>query len=110
MLEVILPIVSFVIGAAIAFLVGVQYRKRFAEAELGSAEEEAKRIVSEAIKNAESKKREALVEAKDEIYKMRNDAEKDLKERRAEVTRLERRAQQKEESLDKRTDKLEKKE
>ena len=103
-------IVAFVIGAAIAFFLGVNYRKKVAEAELGSAEEEAKRIVSEAIKNAESRKKESLVEAKDEIYKMRTDAEKEIKERRNEVQRLERRAQQKEESLDKRSDKIEKKE
>ena len=82
MFEVLLPIVTFILGAAVFFAVGVQYRKRFAEAELGSAENEAKRIVSEAIKNAESKKREALVEAKDEIHRMRTDSERELKERR----------------------------
>ena len=108
--DVILPIVTFIVGAVIAFVVGVQYRKRFAEAELGSAEDEAKRVVSEAIKNAESKKKEALIEAKDEIYKMRNDAERDLKERRSEVQRLERRTQQKEELMEKRSDKMERKE
>ncbi len=108
--SILLGIVAFLAGAVIAFFIGVQYRKKVAEAELGSAEDEAKRIVGDAIKNAESKKKEALLEAKDEIYKMRNDAEKDLKERRSEVQRLERRAQQKEESLDKKTDKLEKKE
>jgi len=107
---VVVGIVSFLVGAIIAFFVGVQYRKKFAEVELGSAEEEAKRIISDAIKNAESKKKEALVEAKDEMHKMRNDSEKELKERRNEVQRLERRAQQKEESLDRKTDKLEKKE
>lgn len=103
-------ILAFVIGAAIAFFLGVQYRKKVAEAELGSAEEEAKRIVSDAIKTAESKKKEALVEAKDEIHKMRNDSERELKERRNEVQRMERRAQQKEETLDKKSDKIEKKE
>ena len=103
-------IVTLLIGAVIAFFVGVQYRKRVAEAELGNAEDEAKRIVSEAIKNAESKKKEALVEAKDEIHKMRTEAEREMKERRSEITRLERRTQQKEESLEKRSDKLEKKE
>jgi ribonuclease Y len=107
---VISIIVSFLVGAAIAFFLGVQYRKKVAEAELGSAEEEAKRIVSDAIKNAESRKKEALVEAKDEIHKLRNDSERELKDRRGEVQRMERRAQQKEESLDKRSDKLEKKE
>ena len=109
-MAVVVGIVSFLAGAVIAFFVGVQYRKKVAEAELGSAEDEAKRIISDAIKNAESKKKEALVEAKDDIHKMRNDAEKELKDRRSEVQRLERRAQQKEESLDKKTDKLEKKE
>jgi len=108
--DVILPIVTFIVGAVIAFVVGVQYRKRFAEAELGSAEDEAKRVVSEAIKNAESKKKEARIESKDEIYKMRNDAERDLKERRSEVQRLERRTQQKEELMEKRSDKMERKE
>lgn len=103
-------IVTLLIGAVIAFFVGVQYRKRVAEAELGNAEDEAKRIVSEAIKNAESKKKEALVEAKDEIHRMRTEAEREMKERRSEITRLERRTQQKEESLEKRSDKLEKKE
>ena len=57
------------------FFVGVKYRKRVAEAEIGSAEEEAKRIVAESEKEADSKKREALVEAKDEIHKMRTEAE-----------------------------------
>jgi conserved hypothetical protein YmdA/YtgF len=107
---VVSVIVSFLIGAVIAFFLGVQYRKKVAETELGSAEEEAKRIVSDAIKAAESKKKEALVEAKDEIHRIRNETDKDLKERRAEVQRMERRAQQKEESLEKKTDRMEKKE
>jgi len=107
---IITGILAFVVGAAIAFFLGVNYRKKVAEVELGSAEDEAKRIVSDAIKNAESKKKEALVEAKDEIHKMRNDSEKELKDRRNEVQRMERRVQQKEESLDKKSDKLEKKE
>lgn len=106
----IMCIGSFLVGAVIAFFIGVQYRKKVAEAELGNAEDEAKRIVSQAIKNAESKKKEALVEAKDEIHRQRTDMERELKDRRSEVQRLERRAQQKEESLEKRMDKLEKKE
>ncbi|MCL2069006.1 MAG: ribonuclease Y [Oscillospiraceae bacterium] len=110
LITVLSYIASFVVGAAIAFYLGVQYRKKVAEAELGSAEEEAKRLISDAIKNAESKKKEALVEAKDEIHKMRTDAEKEIKENRTEIQRMERRAQQKEESLEKRSDKLEKKE
>ena len=91
-------------GAAVAFPLGIQYRKKVAEAELGTAEEEAKRIISDAIKDAEVKKKEALVEAKDEIHKQRTEAEKEVKERRNEVQRLERRIQQKEESIDRKMD------
>ena len=107
---VICGVSAFIVGIVIAFPVGVQYRKKVAEAELGSAEEEAKRLISDAIKTAESKKKEALVEAKDEIFRMRSDMEKELKERRSEVQRQERRLQQKEESLDRKTENLEKKE
>lgn len=107
---VILGIVLFALGLVIAFPLGVKYRMKVAEAELGSAEEEAKRLVSDAIKAAESKKKEALVEAKDEIYKMRTESEKEVKERRSEVQRQERRLQQKEESLDRKMENLEKKE
>ncbi len=110
MKELLIPIIAFVIGIVLAFPLGIQYRKRVAEAELGSAEEEAKRVLSDAIKTAESKKREALVEAKDEIFKLRSDADKEIKERRNEVTRQERRILQREESLDKKSENLERKE
>ncbi|MBC8584648.1 ribonuclease Y [Youxingia wuxianensis] len=109
-LFVICGIIVFTIIAVIAFLLGVQYRKKAAESALGSAEEEAKRLISDAIKSSESKKKEAIIEAKDEIYKLKQDAEKEMKERRSEVQRLERRVQQKEESIDKKLDNLEKKE
>jgi len=107
---IVCGLISFVVGAGIFFFLGIKYRMKVAEAELGSAEEEAKRLISDAIKTAESKKKEALVEAKDDIYRMKNEAEKDIKERRSEVQRQERRIQQKEENLDKKTDNLEKKE
>ena len=103
-------LLSLAAGIAIAFPLGIQYRKKVAEVELGTAEEEAKRIVGDAIKDAEVKKKEALVEAKDEIHKQRTEAEKEVKERRNEVQRLERRVQQKEESVDRKLDNLEKKE
>ena len=74
-------LLSLAAGIAIAFPLGIQYRKKVAEAELGTAEEEAKRIVGDAIKDAEVKKKEALVEAKDEIHKQRTEAEKEVKER-----------------------------
>ena len=107
---VVCGLVSFIIGAVIAFFAGVQYRMKVAEAELGSAEEEAKRLVSDAIKTSETKKKEALLEAKDEIYKLKSDSEKELKERRSEVQRQERRIQQKEENLDRKAENMEKKE
>ncbi len=107
---VITTVVALILGAVVAFFLGVAYRKRVAEAELGSAEDEAKRILSDAIKSAEAKKKEAMVEAKDEIYKMRQEAEKDVKERRSEVQRQERRLVQKEESLDRKLENQEKKE
>ena len=106
---VITGVIAFVVGGALCFFLGVQYRRKVAEAELGSAEDEAKRILSDAIKSAEAKKKEALIEAKDEIYKMRSEADKDVKERRSEVTRQERRLVQKEESLDRKMEALEKK-
>lgn len=106
----VLVLLAFIIGFVIAFFVGVSYRKRIAESDIGSAEQEAKRIVTEAIKNAESRKKEAMVEAKDEIHKLRTDAERENKERRGEVQRLERRVVQKEESVDRKIENLEKKE
>jgi len=94
----------------IAYILGIQYRKRKAEGILGSAEEEAKRILNDAIKNAEAKKKETLLEAKDEIHRLRNEADKENRERRSEIQRQERRLQQKEESLDKKVENMEKKE
>lgn len=102
-------VVAVVVGVA-AFFLGVTYRRKVAEAEIMSAEDEAKRLVSDAIKAAESKKKEALVEAKDEIYKMRSEAEKEVKDRRSEVQRQERRINQKEENLDRKLENFEKKE
>ncbi|WP_040195764.1 ribonuclease Y [Candidatus Soleaferrea massiliensis] len=112
-LQLILIIVGVVvfgiICGVVAFFLGTNYRRKVAEAEFGSAEEEARRIMNEAIKTAEGIKKESLVEAKDEIYKMRSEAEKEVKERRSEVQRQERRINQKEESLDRKMDNLEKK-
>ena len=75
---VIVGIIALVVGLIIAFPVGVAYRRRVAEAEIGSAEEEARRIVNESIKTAESRKKEALVEAKDEIHRLRTEADKEI--------------------------------
>ncbi|MBC8536085.1 ribonuclease Y [Feifania hominis] len=107
---VIVGLVAALVGGVIAFFLGVAYRKRVAEAEIGSAEQESKRIINDAIKNAESKKKEAVLEAKEEVLKIRTDADRDLKERRNEIQRQERRILQKEEQLDKKTENLESKE
>ena len=109
-LYVILPLAGLILGAVIFFFVGAGYRKRVAEREIGSAEQEATRIINEAIKGGENKKREMLLEAKDEIHKSRTEHEKEIKERRSDLQKQERRLQQKEETLDKKLDAHERKE
>ena len=100
---------AFAVAAVVFFLLGIRYRKRVAEKEISSAEEEATRIIK-AIKSSENKKREALLEAKEEILKSRSEYEKEVKERRADLQKQERRLQQKEENLDHKMDAIEKKE
>ena len=103
-------IIACVVAAAAAgILVGIVYRKKVAEATIGSAQQEATRIVNDAVSKAESKKKEAILEAKDEIHRQRTELEKELRERRSEVQRQERRLAQKEESLDRKTENIEKK-
>ena len=106
MLTAIIVIVALAGGFAGGFL----YRKKVSEKEISSAEEEGRRIVNEAIRNAESKKKEALLEAKEEILKSRTDYEKEEKSRRADLQRQENRLQQKEENLDRKLETIEKKE
>ena len=109
-LTVVLVLVAAVVAGALGFYLGGENRKRTAEAKIGSAEEEAKRIVNDAIKAAEQKRKETIIEAKDEAFKLKSDADKEIKDRRAEITRQERRIDQKEEALDKRTAQMERKE
>ncbi|NLX93604.1 MAG: ribonuclease Y [Clostridiales bacterium] len=103
-------IVTAVATGVLGFILGGINRKRVAENAIGSATKEAKRIVNDAISQAETKKKEAILEAKDDIHKQRAEVERELRERRGELQRQERRLVQKEESLDKKTDNLEKKE
>ena len=109
-IHIVLPVAAFLIGAVLFFLIGISYRKKVAEREIGNAETEARRIINEAIKSGENKKREMLVEAKEEIHKSRTENEKEIKERRSDLQKQERRLQQKEESLDKKLDAFERKE
>lgn len=106
----VVAVVLAALSGIISFRLGISYRKKIAEAEIGSAEAEAKRIVDEAVKTAENKKRESLLSAKEEILRNRNEVEKELKERRGEISRQERRLQQKEEALDKKVESMEQKE
>jgi len=110
LITVIISVAAAVVFGIIGFILGGLHRKKVAEAAIGSATEEATRIVNQAVQTAENKKREAILEAKDEIHALRSEADKDIKERRAEVQRQERRLIQKEESLDKKTENIEKKE
>ena len=109
-LTVVLVLVAAVAAGALGFYLGGENRKRTAEAKIGSAEEEAKRIVNDAIKAAEQKRKETIIEAKDEAFKLKSDADKEIKDRRGEISRQERRIDQKEEALDKRTTQMERKE
>ena len=110
LITIIVGVAACVVGIIVGIIIGVAYRKSVAEKEIGSAEQEANRIVSDAMKTAEAKKKEAILEGKDEIHRLRNESEKELSERRKEVQRQERRIQQKEENLDKKMNNLEHKE
>ncbi|NMP37478.1 MAG: ribonuclease Y [Clostridiales bacterium] len=105
----IIAVVAAIVAGVVGFIIGGAHRKKVAEAAIGSATDEAARIVNQALSQAEQKKREAILEAKDEIHKQRTENERELRERRSEVQRQERRIIQKEESLDKKTESLEKK-
>lgn len=107
--DIIIPLVTGIVCLVVGVVIGFLYRKRVAEKEIGSAETEATRIINEAIKAGETKKREAILEAKDEIHKQRTEADRELKERRNETQQLERRLIQREEALDKKSDTLERK-
>ena len=106
----VIAVVAGVVAAAIAFFAGVSYRRKTAEAKIGSAEEEAKRLINDAMKAAQEKRKEALIEAKDEAFQLKAEADKEIKERRSELSRQERRLDQKEEAMDRKTAVLEQKE
>ena len=108
--EIIFIVAGVLVGAAVGFGLGVAYRKKVAEREIGSAEMEATRLINEAIRSGESRKKEMLLEAKDEIHKSRTEHDKEVKERRAELSKQERRLEQKEATLDKKTEAFERKE
>ena len=93
-----------------AWFLAVAHRKKSYEAKIGSAEEKSREIIDEALKTAETTKREAVLEAKEESIKTKNELEKESKERRAEIQRYEKRVLSKEEALDKKAEQMERKE
>ena len=107
---IIFAVIGLVVGVAIGFVIGMIYRKKVAEREIGSAEMEATRLINEAIRSGENRKKEMLLEAKDEIHRSRTEHDKEVKERRAELSKQERRLEQKETTLDKKTEAVERKE
>lgn len=107
---IIITVVAAIFAGIIGFVFGKIYRKKVAEAEIGSAEEQAKRIVDDGFKEAENLKKEALIEAKEEILKQKNESEREIKERRAELSKQESRALKREETLERKIESLEKKE
>ncbi len=103
-------IIASAAAALVGVVVGFLIRKSIAEKKIGSAELQARNILEDAIKGAESAKKEALISAKEEIFQLKRDADYEIKERRKEVSRSERTVQQKEEKLDAKLEGLEKKE
>ena len=111
MLYVIIGVIAaLAVSIPATFIVTTNYRKKQADQKIGNAEEKARAIIDEALTTAEAKKREALLEVKEESIRTRNDLDKEIKDRRNEVQRNERRVQQKEEALDRKTDAIERKE
>ncbi|MBQ1681239.1 MULTISPECIES: ribonuclease Y [Agathobacter] len=107
---IILIAIAVVVTAVVVWLITSSVLKNSAKSKIGNAEEKAREIIDEAVKTAETKKREALLEAKEENIRAKNDLDKEIKERRNEMQRNERRVVQKEESVDKKLEAIEKKE
>ena len=107
---IIVLIVVAIVVALISAFIATQVRKNVVEKKIGSAEGKAREIIDEAIKSAEAKKKEALLEAKEENLKAKNELDKEIKERRAEVQRYEKRVLNKEEAIERKSESLEKKE
>lgn len=107
---VITAIVTLLIAVPVTALIASAQCKKGIEQKIGNADDKAREIIDEALKTAEAKKREGLLEVKEESIRTKNELDREIKERRAEVIRYERRVQQKEENIDKKTDAIEKKE
>ena len=109
-LSIIICAVIVIVAVVITWFAAIAYRKNIAEAKIGKAEDKAREIIDEALKDAESKKRDILLTAKEEAMKTKNDLDKEVKERRNEIQRMEKRVLSREENLDKKSDTLERRE
>ncbi len=107
---VIAVVITLIVTAIAVYLLTTAYHQKVAEAKIGNADEKAREIIDEAVKTAETRKREAMLEAKEESIRVKNDLDKEVKERRAEIARSERRVVQKEENLDRKLEAIEKRE
>lgn len=111
MLQIVIAVViTLIVTAVLTYFITTAYHKNVANAKIGNAEDRAREIIDEAVKIAETKKREAMLEAKEESIRVKNDLDKEVKERRAEIQRSERRVVQKEENLDKKLESIERRE
>ncbi|MBP6491990.1 MAG: ribonuclease Y [Clostridia bacterium] len=109
-MEIIVNIIIGIVALAIGLLVGYIFRKNVGEKTIGSAEQKAKNMILDAENRSETIKKEITIEAKEEAHKMRSEVEREVRERRAEIQRSEKRLIQKEEAIDRKTENLEKKE
>ena len=107
---IIAVVAAVLVTAVLTYVVTTVYHKNVATTKIGNAEEKARGIIDDAVKTAETKKREAMLEAKEESIRVKNELDKEVKERRAELQRSERRIVQKEENLDKKLEAIEKRE
>ncbi len=103
-------LITAVVCLPVGIILGIVYRKKVGEAEIGSAEEQARKIIEDGEKTAENKKKEALIEAKEEILRQKNELDRETKERRSEISKLEARVAKKEEQLEHKLESLESKE
>ena len=111
MLQIVISVLRmYIVTAVLTYFITTAYHKNVANAKIGNAEDRAREIIDEAVKTAETKKREAMLEAKEESIRVKNDLDKEVKERRAEIQRSERRVVQKEENLDKKLESIERRE
>ena len=108
-IAIIAAVIAAIVFGVIGFVLGIEHRRKTSEKEIGSATQEATRIINNALSEAETTKKARLVEAKDEIHKLRTEADRDIRERRNEVQKQEKRLNQREEYLDKKADTLEEK-